>query len=118
MTRRTSNRIFPKGIQSRNPEDTREFEAQIAAEPEKWYAEYKAYPPQVRIKNNIFPELHEIYNCTTCFFGGLNFNPDGEHFRIYCREFHKWSNGSKWNDIECPKFDTKSNHPSKRIERS
>lgn len=77
------------------------------------YIEGIAYDPIVEIHSNIFPEQHEIYNCTTCInaeretpVNQLN----TEKFRVKCLPLcllwrvtqEVWSEGPRFGDIACP----------------
>lgn len=95
-----------------DPQDQAEFNAQVRAEPHLYVAIAEALDPKVRIENNIFPFPHETYNCTTCRYGGPNISSDKERFYNRCSNhravtFGRWCEGRRWNDIECPSFESK-----------
>jgi hypothetical protein len=103
---------FPRPrVTVKDPDDQREFNAQVAAEPDLYTLITKAYEPKVIIENEIFPHVHEIYNCTNCTRAEPEHPAyklkDTERYRIKCKEFLVYSTGPRWNDIGCPRFDRK-----------
>ena len=68
----------------------------------------QALAPKVIIRNNIFPEPHEIYNCTTCKRGRAlpaDTLGDKEEYNYYCRWDLKTHIGPRFGDINCPNYD-------------
>jgi hypothetical protein len=97
-------------------DDEKEFKAQVAAEPELWHIYATALDPTVKIENDVFPRPHEVYNCTSCRYGGPNISANKERFYNRCantkaRTFGMWCEGKRWNDTGCPWFDSKIKRP-------
>lgn len=95
---------------AQDPEDAKEFANQVNSEPDLWSIIYEACDPEVKIKNNIFPQPWEIYNCTTCKFAEPEHpahkaqSPDKYRVRLKksCPMLgDQWSEGPRFNDIGC-----------------
>ena len=101
-------------VNTKNPDDWRELNAQIDAEPELWRMEAKAYDPTVKIENEIFPHSHEVYNCTNCTRAAGPEHPahklkSPESYKVKCGPLGLfpgvYQTAPRWNDIGCPMFD-------------
>jgi hypothetical protein len=67
----------------------------------------RAYDPIVKIRNNIFPEPREIYNCTTCENGEPEhpaYKTNIEKYRVKCKWNKQWNEGPRYRDIDCPQW--------------
>lgn len=111
--------MFPfDNVKSKDPEDTKEFEAQVAAEPDLYTLITEAYAPKVKIENETFPRPHEVYNCTTCRNGELEHPAhkikSPESYRVRCKGWNQqWNTGPRWNDIGCEHWARKIDKPKK-----
>lgn len=104
-------RRFPFGS---DPEDQKEFHAQVKAEPDLYTMICEAYAPKVKLKNDIFPRPHEIYNCTTCKLGReLPLSNDKNEYTCRCRWDVKLHVGPRFNDIMCVWYQSKVPRPKK-----
>jgi hypothetical protein len=98
-----------------DPIDANEFRQQVAAEPELWHAIATAYPPKVKIQNDIFPRPHEVYNCTTCKRGHIipETPPNKEEYVARCSWDLQLHIGPRFNDTGCRHFISKIKRPRK-----
>jgi uncharacterized protein (DUF736 family) len=72
------------------------------------HLEGRAYDVKATIKNNIFPEPREIYNCTTCKEAEPEhpaYKVNTEKFRVKCTWNKHWNEGPRYEDIACPKWE-------------
>ena len=86
----------------------------------------EAYDAKAKIRNEIFPDPSETYNCTTCLWGEKEHpvfvikSPD--QFKVLCT-LHTdlngrptMSEGPRHEDIACPTWDRRKDVNSRRIE--
>jgi len=66
----------------------------------------KVYPPKVTVRNNIFPPLEELQNCSTCIKGReLPANKmSKEDYHFYCRWDLKTHIGLQHYDNDCGNY--------------
>lgn len=71
--------------------------------------ESRAFRPRVRIKNDVFPRPHEVYNCTSCRRGReLPANKiSKEDYHYYCKWDMKTHIGLPFGDNGCQYWDRK-----------
>lgn len=79
------------------------------------YIEARAYPPKVKIRDDVIPRQHEVYNCTSCRRGReLPANKmSQEDYHFFCRWDLKTHIGMMVGDNGCQYWDRKIKIPHK-----
>ena len=80
----------------------------------------EAYDCDAKVRNEIYPDPSETYNCTTCLWGDKEHpafvikSPD--QFRVKCTLRNLMSEGPRHEDIACPTWDRRKDVNSRRIQ--
>ena len=80
----------------------------------------RAYDADAKVRNEIFPDPSETYNCSTCLWGEKEHpafvikSPD--HFKVKCTLRNVTCDGPRHEDIACPVWDRRKDVNSRRIQ--
>ena len=79
----------------------------------------EAYDCKAKVRNEIYPDPSETYNCTTCLWGDKEHpafvikSPD--QFKVKCTLRNLMSEGPRHEDIGCTTWDRRRDVNSRRI---
>ena len=81
------------------------------------HLEAKAYPPSTKVKNEIFPRPHEVYNGTTCLWAEKEHPAytmkNQETYHVKCTFMKVNCEGPRFYDVGCPHWERREPKPKK-----